>query len=148
MKPGGWGGGGYRSHQEPGPGIKEGASAVHNPTGGGRGGGHELQGYLSQPPEEELERLTKKLVHDMSHLPSGEYFGQCGGCGEDVVDDGAGVVALDRVFNIGCFTCSTCPAQLGASTSMLWRGRHIVRAAMWSPWRNVPHALNPSWTES
>lgn len=34
------------------------------------------QGPLSQPPEEELERLTKKLVHDMSHLPSGEYFGK------------------------------------------------------------------------
>ena len=31
---------------------------------------------LSQPPEEELERLTKKLVHDMSHPPSGEYFGE------------------------------------------------------------------------
>lgn len=30
---------------------------------------------LSQPPEEELERLTKKLVHDMNHPPSGEYFG-------------------------------------------------------------------------
>lgn len=31
---------------------------------------------LSQPPEEELERLTQKLVHDMSHPPSGEYFGE------------------------------------------------------------------------
>ena len=30
----------------------------------------------SQPPEEELERLTKKLVHDMNHPPSGEYFGE------------------------------------------------------------------------
>lgn len=35
-----------------------------------------LQGPTSQPPEEELERLTKKLVHDMSHPPSGEYFGE------------------------------------------------------------------------
>lgn len=31
---------------------------------------------LSQPPEEELERLTKKLVHDMNHPPTGEYFGE------------------------------------------------------------------------
>lgn len=31
---------------------------------------------LSQPPEEELERLTKKLVYDMSHPPNGEYFGE------------------------------------------------------------------------
>lgn len=35
-----------------------------------------LQVPLSQPPEEELERLTKKMVHDMSHPPSGEYFGE------------------------------------------------------------------------
>ncbi|XP_059549593.1 thyroid receptor-interacting protein 6 isoform X2 [Myotis daubentonii] len=75
------------------------------------------QGPLSQPPEEELERLTKKLVHDMSHPPNGEYFGRCGGCGEDVVGDGAGVVALDRVFHVGCFVCSTCRAQL--------RGQHF-----------------------
>lgn len=56
-------------------------------------------------------------MHDMSHLPSGEYFGRCGGCGEDVVGDGAGVVALDRVFHVGCFVCSTCRAQL--------RGQHF-----------------------
>lgn len=43
--------------------------------------------------------------------------GRCGGCGEDVVGDGAGVVALDRVFHIGCFVCSTCRAQL--------RGQHF-----------------------
>ncbi|XP_042542561.1 thyroid receptor-interacting protein 6 isoform X2 [Dipodomys spectabilis] len=75
------------------------------------------QGPLSQPPEEELERLTKKLMQDMSHPPSGEYFGRCGGCGEVVVGDGAGVVALDRVFHVGCFVCSTCRAQL--------RGQHF-----------------------
>lgn len=110
-------GAGYRSHREPGPGVKEGAAGVHNPAGGGRRGGHEPQGPLSQPPEEELERLTKKLVHDMNHPPSGEYFGRCGGCGDDVVGDGAGVVALDRVFHTGCFVCSTCRAQL--------RGQHF-----------------------
>ncbi|XP_038201595.1 thyroid receptor-interacting protein 6 isoform X2 [Arvicola amphibius] len=110
-------GSGYRGHREPGPGVKEEAAGIHGPAGGGRGGGHGPQVPLSQPPEEELERLTKKLVHDMSHPPSGEYFGRCGGCGEDVVGDGAGVVALDRVFHIGCFVCSTCRAQL--------RGQHF-----------------------
>ncbi|XP_074081476.1 thyroid receptor-interacting protein 6 isoform X3 [Macrotis lagotis] len=69
------------------------------------------------PPEEELERLTKKLVHDMNHPPSGEYFGRCGGCGEDVIGDGAGVIALDRVFHVGCFVCFTCRSQL--------RGQHF-----------------------
>ncbi|KAG8523735.1 Thyroid receptor-interacting protein 6, partial [Galemys pyrenaicus] len=88
---------------------------------GGRGRTEQLiptsQVSLNQPPEEELERLTKKLVQDMNCPPSGEYFGRCGGCGEDVVGDGAGVVALDRVFHVGCFVCSTCRAQL--------RGQHF-----------------------
>ncbi|PNJ85660.1 TRIP6 isoform 5, partial [Pongo abelii] len=92
-------------------------AGVSGPAGGGRGGEHGPQVPLSQPPEDELDRLTKKLVHDMNHPPSGEYFGQCGGCGEDVVGDGAGVVALDRVFHVGCFVCSTCRAQL--------RGQHF-----------------------
>uniref|UniRef100_A0A9L0SGS8 Thyroid hormone receptor interactor 6 n=1 Tax=Equus caballus TaxID=9796 RepID=A0A9L0SGS8_HORSE len=108
---------GYRSHREPGPGGKEEVAGVSGHAGGGRGGGYGPQVPLSQPPEEELERLTKKLVHDMNHPPSGEYFGRCGGCGEDVVGDGAGVVALDRVFHVGCFVCSTCRAQL--------RGQHF-----------------------
>ncbi|KAG3259880.1 thyroid hormone receptor interactor 6, transcript variant X2 [Ictidomys tridecemlineatus] len=110
-------GAGYRSHREPGPGGKEEATGVSGSAGRGRGGGHGPQVPLSQPPEEELERLTKKMVHDMSHPPSGEYFGRCGGCGEDVVGDGAGVVALDRVFHVGCFVCSACRAQL--------RGQHF-----------------------
>ncbi|XP_006155744.1 thyroid receptor-interacting protein 6 isoform X2 [Tupaia chinensis] len=110
-------GAGYRNHHEPGPGGKEEPTGVSGPSGRGRGGGHVSQVPLSQPPEEELERLTRKLVHDMNHPPSGEYFGRCGGCGEDVVGDGAGVVALDRVFHVGCFVCSTCRAQL--------RGQHF-----------------------
>ncbi|KAF5918170.1 hypothetical protein HPG69_002811 [Diceros bicornis minor] len=108
---------GYRSHREPGPGSEEEAAGVSGHAGGGRGGGYGPPVPLSQPPEEELERLTKKLVHDMNHPPSGEYFGRCGGCGEDVVGDGAGVVALDRVFHVGCFVCSTCRAHL--------RGQHF-----------------------
>ncbi|KAK2117235.1 Thyroid receptor-interacting protein 6, partial [Saguinus oedipus] len=108
---------GYRSQREPGPGAKEEAAGVSGPAGGARGGEHGPQVSLSQPPEDELDRLTKKLVHDMNHPPSGEYFGRCGGCGEDVVGDGAGVVALDRVFHVGCFVCSTCRAQL--------RGQHF-----------------------
>ncbi|XP_074167779.1 thyroid receptor-interacting protein 6 isoform X2 [Sminthopsis crassicaudata] len=112
-------GGSYEGHRE----LRAKEESVRNsgPKGGRRTGG----GYIAKPqaapsrdpPEEELERLTKKLVYDMNHPPSGEYFGRCGGCGEDIVGDGAGVIALDRVFHVGCFVCSTCRAQL--------RGQHF-----------------------
>ncbi|XP_007534864.1 thyroid receptor-interacting protein 6 [Erinaceus europaeus] len=106
---------GYRSHREPGG--QDGVAGGSSLAAGTRGDGYGPQVPLRQPPEEELERLTEKLVHDLNHLPSGEYFGRCGGCGDDVVGDGAGVVALDRVFHVGCFVCATCRAQL--------RGQHF-----------------------
>uniref|UniRef100_A0A8C8S600 LIM zinc-binding domain-containing protein n=1 Tax=Pelusios castaneus TaxID=367368 RepID=A0A8C8S600_9SAUR len=78
------------------------------PPGGG--------GYQHQVPpirpEEELDRLTKKLVYDMNHPPAGEYFGRCARCGENVVGDGTGCVAMDQVFHVHCFTCATCRARL------------------------------------
>ncbi|XP_077169011.1 thyroid receptor-interacting protein 6-like isoform X1 [Paroedura picta] len=63
-------------------------------------------------PEEELDRLTKKLVYDMNNLPSGEYFGRCARCGENVVGDGTGCVAMDQVFHVECFSCATCRCHL------------------------------------
>lgn len=38
--------------------------------------------------------------------------------------------------------------SFGANISTPWIGERIVRAAMWPPWRSVPHALTPSWTGS
>nr|XP_032650006.1 thyroid receptor-interacting protein 6-like [Chelonoidis abingdonii] len=48
----------------------------------------------------------------MNHPPAGEYFGRCARCGENVVGDGTGCVAMDQVFHVPCFTCTTCHARL------------------------------------
>lgn len=63
-------------------------------------------------PEEELDRLTKKLMYDMNHPPTEEYFGRCAGCGDNVLGDGSGCIAMEQVFHVECFTCITCRAQL------------------------------------
>ncbi|KAG9346380.1 hypothetical protein JZ751_006691 [Albula glossodonta] len=63
-------------------------------------------------PEEELERLTKKLVYDMNHPPTEEYFGRCARCGDNVLGDGSGCIAMEQVFHVDCFTCITCHARL------------------------------------
>uniref|UniRef100_A0A8C1WJS7 Thyroid hormone receptor interactor 6 n=1 Tax=Cyprinus carpio TaxID=7962 RepID=A0A8C1WJS7_CYPCA len=63
-------------------------------------------------PEEELERLTKKLVYDMNHPPTEEYFGRCARCGDNVLGDGSGCIAMEQVFHVECFTCITCHARL------------------------------------
>ncbi|XP_076134143.1 lipoma-preferred partner [Alosa pseudoharengus] len=63
-------------------------------------------------PEEELERLTKKMLYDMDHPPTEEYFGRCASCGENVVGEGTGCTAMDQVFHVDCFVCMTCTAKL------------------------------------
>ncbi|XP_061524647.1 thyroid receptor-interacting protein 6 isoform X4 [Phycodurus eques] len=63
-------------------------------------------------PEEELDRLTKKLVYDMNHPPADDYFGRCARCGDNVVGDGSGCIAMEQVFHVECFTCITCHARL------------------------------------
>ncbi|XP_028654244.2 thyroid receptor-interacting protein 6 [Erpetoichthys calabaricus] len=63
-------------------------------------------------PEDELDRLTKKLVYDMNHPPTEEYFGRCARCGNNVVGDGTGCIAMDQVFHVECFTCITCQCRL------------------------------------
>ncbi|XP_054851112.1 thyroid receptor-interacting protein 6 isoform X1 [Eublepharis macularius] len=92
------------------PGKEELAAASQMPASGG-GLRYQHQAPPSRP-EEELDRLTKKLVYDMNNPPSGEYFGRCARCGENVVGDGTGCVAMDQVFHVECFTCSTCHCRL------------------------------------
>ncbi|KAK6483774.1 lipoma-preferred partner-like protein isoform X1 [Huso huso] len=63
-------------------------------------------------PEDELECLTKKMLYDMEHPPSEEYFGRCSRCSENVVGEGSGCTAMDQVFHVECFTCVTCSRKL------------------------------------
>ncbi|XP_067898945.1 lipoma-preferred partner [Heterodontus francisci] len=63
-------------------------------------------------PEDELERLTKRMLYDMENPPSDDYFGCCARCGESVVGEGAGCTAMDRVFHVDCFICVTCGHKL------------------------------------
>lgn len=38
--------------------------------------------------------------------------GRCARCGDNVVGDGSGCVAMEQVFHVECFTCITCHAHL------------------------------------
>ncbi|MGH0180154.1 UNVERIFIED_CONTAM: hypothetical protein FKN15_003650 [Acipenser sinensis] len=69
------------------------------------------QGPVNRP-EDELDRLTKKLVYDMNHPPTDQYFGRCARCGDNVLGDGTGCIAMDQVFHVECFTCITCQCRL------------------------------------
>ncbi|XP_036813888.1 thyroid receptor-interacting protein 6 isoform X3 [Oncorhynchus mykiss] len=70
------------------------------------------QGTAALRPDEELDQLTKKLVYDMNHPPTEEYFGRCARCGDDVLGDVSGCIAMEQVFHVECFTCVTCHACL------------------------------------
>ncbi|CAI5668918.1 unnamed protein product [Oreochromis niloticus] len=82
-------------------------------SGAAQGPGYQSsKGAATTRPEEELDRLTKKLVYDMNHPPAEDYFGRCARCGDNVVGDGSGCIAMEQVFHVECFTCITCHARL------------------------------------
>ncbi|KAJ8277061.1 hypothetical protein GJAV_G00071040 [Gymnothorax javanicus] len=62
--------------------------------------------------EDELDRLTKKLIQDMENPPTEEYHGSCSCCGENVVGEGTGCTAMEQVFHVSCFVCVVCGIQL------------------------------------
>lgn len=81
----------------PGPMVPQKGPAPSNPTA---------------RPEDELERLTRKMLFDMDNPPSEEFFGRCASCGENVVGEGTGCTAMDQVFHVDCFVCMTCSSKL------------------------------------
>ncbi|XP_068611707.1 thyroid receptor-interacting protein 6 [Brachionichthys hirsutus] len=106
-KGGGSGSGGRTGQVSLSRNIQTGSGASENPAHpSGK------QGPAATRPEEELDRLTKKLVYDMNHPPAEDYFGRCARCGDNVVGDGSGCIAMEQVFHVECFTCITCHARL------------------------------------
>ncbi|XP_029975554.1 thyroid receptor-interacting protein 6 isoform X2 [Salarias fasciatus] len=113
--------GGYKGGGGAGPGgrvsqvpvSKKGMENSQTSAGPAQSPAYQLSmGAATTRPEEELDRLTKKLVYDMNHPPAEEYFGRCARCGDNVVGDGSGCIAMEQVFHVECFTCITCHARL------------------------------------
>ncbi|KAG7260929.1 hypothetical protein CRUP_027178 [Coryphaenoides rupestris] len=103
-------GAGTQGRREGPPERARGRPGPRLPDQQGEEGGE--KGAATPRPEEELDRLTKKLVYDMNHPPVEEYFGRCARCGDNVLGDGSGCVAMEQVFHVECFTCITCHARL------------------------------------
>nr|XP_046185383.1 thyroid receptor-interacting protein 6-like isoform X1 [Oncorhynchus gorbuscha] len=74
------------------------------------------QGTAALRPEEELVQLTKKFVYDMNHPLTEEDFGRCARCGNNVLGDGSGCIAMEQVFHLECITCITCHTRLQGKT--------------------------------
>ncbi|KAJ3585743.1 hypothetical protein NHX12_014462, partial [Muraenolepis orangiensis] len=102
------------AHQGQEPGHKgSGRGSQRGPEQGSQAPAYPTsKGAPTPRPEEELDRLTKKLVYDMNHPPVEEYFGRCARCGDNVLGDGSGCIAMEQVFHVECFTCITCHARL------------------------------------
>ncbi|KAK1153608.1 thyroid receptor-interacting protein 6-like [Acipenser oxyrinchus oxyrinchus] len=102
---------GPRPYQPSAGGPKRGQEAVP-PAATPQTAGYPRNQVPVNRPEDELDRLTKKLVYDMNHPPTDQYFGRCARCGDNVLGDGTGCIAMDQVFHVECFTCITCQCRL------------------------------------
>ena len=59
-------------------------------------------------PEDELDRLTKKMLFDMDHPPSEEYFGEWTSLGYDSIIFRSPVFIASHIIDITCCDMMKC----------------------------------------
>lgn len=142
---------------------------------------------MNHPPSEDYFGTFLVPLHDHMSLFFFFFFfisinvistlstspGRCARCGDNVVGDGSGCIAMEQVFHVECFTCITCHAHLrgqpfyALDKKSYCESCYIVSnrtGARWRPppcscpfkasvcsrvrWSAAQSAPSPSWTGS
>ncbi|CAF0946012.1 unnamed protein product [Didymodactylos carnosus] len=67
---------------------------------------------VSMGKEAEIDQLTKILMKSMNVSNKPNFFGMCARCNDEIIGQENGLVAMDRMYHVGCFTCSMCACRL------------------------------------
>jgi len=73
-----------------------------------RNGGHGLK----RDPPADVDHLTKLLLKSMNSANEPNFFGMCARCNDEIVGEENGLVAMDRMYHVSCFTCTMCGCRL------------------------------------
>ena len=69
-------------------------------------------GNMIKKEQNEVDHLTKLLMKSMNSANEPNFFGMCARCNDEIVGEENGLVAMDRMYHVSCFTCTMCGCRL------------------------------------
>ncbi|CAF4547903.1 unnamed protein product [Rotaria sp. Silwood1] len=69
-------------------------------------------GNLIKRDSSDVDHLTKLLMKSMNSSNEPHFFGMCARCNDEIVGEENGLVAMDRMYHVSCFTCTMCGCRL------------------------------------
>ncbi|CAF1150711.1 unnamed protein product [Didymodactylos carnosus] len=66
----------------------------------------------STEKEADIDHLTRMLMKSMNTSNEPNFFGMCARCNDEIIGQENGLVAMDRMYHVACFTCSMCACRL------------------------------------
>ncbi|CAF3095523.1 unnamed protein product [Rotaria socialis] len=69
-------------------------------------------GHQMRKEPSDVDQLTKLLMKSMNSSNEPNFFGMCARCNDEIVGEENGLVAMDRMYHVPCFTCTMCGCRL------------------------------------
>ncbi|CAF3977994.1 unnamed protein product [Rotaria sordida] len=69
-------------------------------------------GNIMKRDTTDVDHLTKLLMKSMNSSNEPNFFGMCARCNDEIVGEENGIVAMDRMYHVSCFTCTMCGCRL------------------------------------
>ncbi|CAF1223435.1 unnamed protein product [Rotaria sordida] len=68
--------------------------------------------HLIKKEQSEVDHLTSLLMKSMNSSNQPNFFGMCARCNDEIVGEENGLIAMDRMYHVPCFTCTMCGCRL------------------------------------
>ncbi|CAF0997804.1 unnamed protein product [Adineta steineri] len=69
-------------------------------------------GNLMKKDPSDVDHLTRLLMKSINSSNEPNFFGMCARCNDEIVGEENGLVAMDRMYHVSCFTCTMCGGRL------------------------------------
>ncbi|CAF0757061.1 unnamed protein product [Adineta ricciae] len=69
-------------------------------------------GHFIRREQPDIDHLAKLLMRTIHTATEGNVIGTCGRCNDEIIGEENGLVAMDRMYHVPCFTCTMCGCRL------------------------------------
>ncbi|UJR26863.1 hypothetical protein I4U23_008174 [Adineta vaga] len=69
-------------------------------------------GHMMKKDSTDVDHLARLLMKSIHSSNEPNFFGMCARCNDEIVGEENGLVAMDRMYHVSCFTCTMCGCRL------------------------------------